>query len=474
MTSFAVDEARRRALDFLLTRIDYEKSVAVPYGEQQYKLDRMRDLLERIGRPDRKYPIVHVAGTKGKGSTSAMIAAALEACGYKCGLFTSPHLERVEERFVVAGRPCEAATFAALVERLRPIVNAMDEELAFRTPPESGPTYFELTTALALLLFADANVDFAVIEVGMGGRLDSTNVCQSDVSVITSISLDHTKQLGDTLAKIAWEKAGIIKPGVPVVSGAAAPEAREVIERVAAERGCRLVQLGRDFCFDYRPPRDLQDGPSYGTVDVELAGAAGDVAHREVELGLFGRHQAANAAVALAALEELRRRGVALPEADLRRGLKALAWPGRVEVVRRRPCVVFDAAHNPASFAALLETLDESFRVRRRILVFATTQEKDAAGMLAAALPKFEHVVLTRYRQSARGVPVEELAAIASSLPWRNWRTADHPGAAWDEVLSLQPASDDLICVAGSFFILPPLRKLVEATFPDPGDQAST
>ncbi|MGC3971497.1 MAG: Mur ligase family protein [Pirellulales bacterium] len=257
--SAAVEEARRRAVEFLVNRIDYERSVAVPYEERQYKLDRMRDLLERLGRPDRKLTIVHVAGTKGKGSTSAMVAAALTACGYSCGLFTSPHLEKLEERFVVDGRMCDGAELAALVERLRPVVAAMDEELAQASPPEPGPTYFELTTAIALLHFIERGATHAVLEVGMGGRLDSTNVCQSAVSVITSISLDHTKELGDTLAKIAWEKAGIIKPGVPVVSGVTEPEPRDVVRRVAAERGCRLVELRRDFTYDYRPPQNLQE-----------------------------------------------------------------------------------------------------------------------------------------------------------------------------------------------------------------------
>lgn len=462
------NDARRRALDYLLSRIDYERNVAVPYDEPRYRLDRMRDLLERLGRPDRKFPIVHVAGTKGKGSTSALIAAALTACGYSCGLFTSPHLEKLEERFVVDGEPCTGDELAALVEQLRPTVAAMDEELLARTPPESGPTYFELTTAIALLLFAARGVAAAVLEVGMGGRLDSTNVCQSTISVITSISYDHTKQLGDTLAEIAWEKAGIIKPGVPVVSGVLAPEALAVVERTAAERGCRLVQLCREFDFTYHPPKLLQTTAAPSAIDFTThefprrADAAGETI-RNVEFGLSGRHQAANCAVALAVLAELRRLKWNLPEADIRRGLRSLRWPARVEVVARAPCVVLDAAHNVASIQALLDTLDECFTARRRVLIFASTQEKDVEGMLRLVLPKFDEVVLTRYVQNARGVPIHELIALAARSLHRNWRSAADPTEAWSLVRSLELGRDDLVCIAGSFFIAAQMRSLVAA-----------
>lgn len=457
------EEARRRAVEFLVDRIDYERSAAVPYEERQYKLGRMRDLLERIGRPDRKLTIVHVAGTKGKGSTSALVAAALTASGHSCGLFTSPHLERLEERFVVDGRMCEGGELAALVERLRPIVATMDAELARSSPPEPGPTYFELTTAIALLYFVECGATHAVLEVGMGGRLDSTNVCQSAVSVITSISLDHTRELGDTLAKIAWEKAGIIKPGVPVVSGVIDEEPRAVVRRVAAERGCRLVELGTDFTFRYRPPHDLQIADAPGLLDVDLGSVERRKTISAIPLRLAGRHQAANAAVAWAVLEELRRAGLELSEAAIRRAWEALHWPGRVEVVSRRPCVVFDAAHNTASAQALVDTLRESFSARRKVLLFATTQEKDVAGMLRVLLPEFDEVVLTRYRHNVRAVPVEELACIASELRELGCRTAADPSAAWDAVHELTPADDDLICVTGSFYLLGQVRRAMEA-----------
>lgn len=462
----SVEEARRGAIDFLLNRIDYERSTAVPYEERQYRLDRMRDLLARLGRPDQKLTIVHVAGTKGKGSTSALVAAALTECGHSCGLFTSPHLERLEERFVVDGKLCEPLELAGLVDRIRPIVAAMDDELAKVTPPDNGPTYFELTTAIALLHFVERGATHAVLEVGMGGRLDSTNVCQSTVSVITSISLDHTKELGDTLAKIAWEKAGIIKPGVPVVSGVVDDEPRAVVRRIAAERGCRLTELVRDFEFTYRPARDLQAAPATGRLDIRFRSGAEQRMVDDVALNLPGRHQAANAAVAWAVLEELRRGGLSLPEAGVRRAWQHVQWPGRVEVVGRRPCVVFDAAHNVASVRALVETLHESFTARRRILVFATTLEKDVESMLRELLPEFDEVVLTRYRNNARAVPVEELARLAAMhrMVGRavHWQVAADPTDAWRAVHALKPSVDDLICITGSFFLLGQMRKAIE------------
>ncbi|HWC89368.1 MAG TPA: Mur ligase family protein, partial [Pirellulales bacterium] len=348
------------ALAFLWQRIDYERALAVSYGERAYKLDRMRELLARLGDPQTRLPIVHVAGTKGKGSTAAMTAAVLTAAGYRTGLYSSPHLQTIEERMAVDGQNCPRADFAGWLERLRPVVESMDAAAA-RLPGECGPTYFELTTALALLHFAEQRVDAAVLEVGMGGRLDSTNVCLPLISVITSISFDHTKQLGNTLAAIAGEKAGIIKPGVPVVSGVVPDEPRQVIAAVSQAFGSRLVQLGRDFDFFYRPPLDCDRCDQSARFDYRYTSGPSSRQWNDIELNLLGRHQAANAAVALATLEQLSERGFRIPESAVRGGLKNVRWPARVEVVGRRPTIVIDAAHNLASAIALIETIDESF-----------------------------------------------------------------------------------------------------------------
>jgi dihydrofolate synthase / folylpolyglutamate synthase len=529
---------------FLDGRIDYERAQSMPCSEEAFKLDRMRELLHRLGNPQEGMPIVHVAGTKGKGSTSAMLAAVLSAAGYRTGLFTSPHLNRVEERIVIDGHPCSPDEFTNLVERIRPHVEAMDEAahgkpsplplgegLGVRAAssgqwsvaggqgsgvrgqgpdvsshpsslvphpsspnsnPQSpipnpfplGPTYFEILTAMALLHFRLQGVSAAVLEVGLGGRLDSTNVCSPCVSIITSISFDHTKQLGETLAAIAAEKGGIIKPSVPVVSGVDLEEPREVIRRIARHNGCRLLELGVDFDFDYHPPRHLEREPSPAYIDfVEYVKPRPVVAGPDatavrgftsIALGLLGRHQAANAAVALAAVEELRQQGWTIPEAAIRRGLADIVWPARVEVVSRRPAVVLDAAHNVASIAALVEVLEESFSAARRLLIFATTQDKDHRGMLQQLLPRFDHIIFTRYSSNPRSVPPEELLAVArettSPLPLgegpgvrvATLEVIPTPPEAWNAIRRMA-TPDDLICITGSFFLASEMRTQIAA-----------
>ena len=392
----------------------------------------MRQLLAEIGSPERSLPIIHVAGTKGKGSTLAMIAAALSAAGYRTGLFTSPHLERIEERVAIDGQPCTADEFISLVDRLRPAVEALDRRAA---ADQSGPTFFEITTAMALLHFQRQNVQAAVLEVGLGGRLDATNVCQPAVSVITSISFDHTQQLGNTLAAIAGEKAGIIKPGVPVVSGVVAPEARDTIRQVCRTRGCRLVERDTDFTFDYHAPRHLEREAASGAVVYRRAHQDGDTSPLlpfSLSPLLPGRHQAANAATVLATLDVLRQADWTIPPAAVRRALAGLSWPARLQVVSRRPAVVLDAAHNVASIEALVETLDESFSAARRLLIFATTQDKDVRGMLQCLLDHFDEVYFTRHSHASRAVPPQELQRVGEELRGRRWPVFDDSPSAWE------------------------------------------
>jgi len=448
------------ALRFLGQRTDYERGFQLSLGTAELNLDRMRELLARVGHPHLGMPVVHVAGTKGKGSTAAMIAAVLTAAGYRTGLFTSPHLDRAEERIAIDGRACSAAQFVCLLERLRPVVEAMDAAGAKCFPAEAGPTYFEIVTAMAFLHFAEAKVDLAVLEVGLGGRLDSTNVCGPAVSVITSISLDHTQQLGDTLESIAREKAGIIKPGVPVVSGVTEPGPREVIRKTCQQRGCRLAELGVDFEFFYSPPRGLESAPAMGTIDFRDRDLDYVRSYDGVAVALLGRHQGANAAVALATLGRLARLGWVIPESAMREGLARLTWPARIELIARRPAVVIDAAHNVASVDALMEVLDESFSPRQRILVFATTREKDVRGMLQRLLGQFDQVILTRYSDNPRALALEDLAAAATAVTGREYRLCARPADAWDAARALA-TPDDLICVTGSFYLAAQMRQEV-------------
>lgn len=468
------DSVRDAALDWLMGRINYERVAILPYQERQLKLDRMRQLLTRLGRPDAGLKIVHVAGTKGKGSTSAMVASMLSAAGYRTGVFSSPHLERIEERFVVDGLPCAAAELVALVDRVRPAAVAMDNELHERDTT-GGPTYFEVTTAMALLHFAERRVDAVVLEVGLGGRLDSTNVCLPTLCIITSISFDHMKQLGNTLASIAREKAGIIKPGVPVVCGVTAPEAQHVIAAVAREHGCRLMQQGRDFSFTYRPPNNAgrlhsADGNSSGTalpntlstIDFSYAVCGQNMQLSNVVLAMRGPHQAANAATALAAVAELRHQGWQISEEAIRTGLSQTALPGRVELLPGEPTVVLDTAHNAASAQALVAALEELPFAARRTVLLSVSRDKDVRAIVRQLSRHFDRFVVTQYRENPRAVPAEALARIVTDMT-SGRRTeltvlAD-PIAAWRHVQTTAIAGE-LVCVTGSFFLVAELRGL--------------
>jgi dihydrofolate synthase/folylpolyglutamate synthase len=462
--------AYQTAIEFLFGRIDYERAASVPYNRYELRLERMRELLARLDDPHHTLRIVHIAGTKGKGSTAAMIASILSAAGYRTGLYSSPHLHRVEERVAIDGQPCTAAELADLVEQVRPAVEAMDRQSG--DSPDGRPTYFEITTAMALLHFACRKVDAAVVEVGLGGRLDSTNVCRPALSVITTISYDHMKQLGGTLTAIAREKAGIIKDRVPVVSGVVDDEPRRVIDAVRRRRRCTLAQLGSDFEFTYRPPHDLHDHAELGQMDFVSRIPGQEEVFRDLELALLGRHQAANAAVALATVLGLCAQGWFIPEPAIREGLAEVRWPARVEVVSRRPTVVIDTAHNAASIESLLATLEESFSVRRRWLIFATTLEKQVREMLRLLLPRFDGVVLTRYLNNPRCVPLDVLRSIAGEVAADSagsgkQRTAEvliceSPADAWRQVQSTVQ-TNDLICITGSFYLAAEMRAVIGA-----------
>lgn len=463
------------ALDFLLGRINYERVAVLPYGERQLKLDRMRTLLCRLGNPDAGMRIVHIAGTKGKGSTSALLAAMLHAAGYDVGVYSSPHLERLEERFCVNGVAATADELVALVDRIRPVVEQMDAATAATGDPSQQPTFFELTTALALMHFADRQVDLVVLEVGLGGRLDSTNVCQPAVTVVTSISLDHTRQLGDTTAKIAAEKGGIIKPGVPLVLGPLNDDAHAVLIDMARNHGSRTIEPSRDYRFAYRPPHEVDGHASAGELDFWAADAAEPFELRSASLRLLGRHQAANAAISLATALELRRQGCLISSAAMSAGLAAATLPGRIEVIGRRPTVVLDVAHNVASIAALVESLQESFAARRRTLVFAASKDKDVPGMLRVLLPHFQRVIATEFQENPRAVPAEQILAWSrqelARLPLHensiSLEACPTPVEAWTHARR-GLAENDLVCITGSFFIAAELRPLAAAAPPVP------
>jgi len=441
----------QQALQFLYGRINYERA---PIPREGLELDRMRRLMARLGDPHLQVPIIHVAGTKGKGSVSAMLASALHAAGFRTGLYTSPHLERLEERYVIDGRQCSEDQLAGLVEQMLPAADQFERE-------GDPPTFFELTTALAFMHFAQQAADVAVLEVGMGGRLDSTNVCQPLLSVITSISFDHTKALGDTLAAIAGEKAGIIKPGVPVVSGVMAAGAREKVASVARERGCRLVQMGAEFDYAYQPVAGHANERRHAVTYQSDAGTFASLG--EIELSMLGEHQAANAATAIAALEEMHRLGWQLEPAHVARGVAAARCPARIEVVGRSPTVILDAAHNAAAAGALAETIGCEFGHRRAKLLFAIARDKDIASVLAPLAPCFDELLLTRFQSNPRGAEPANVAGVAKGLAGAEWtvKVIEQPADAL-EAMTCESHPDDLLVIAGSFFLAAELRPLLQ------------
>lgn len=387
------------AIAYLYSLTDYEKTRVERYTPETLDLARVERLLEAIGNPHRRFPTLHVAGTKGKGSTAAMIESCLRAAGYCTGFYTSPHLHTFRERIQVNGYKISRDDIVALVEEIRPLVK--------RTP---GVTTFEAITALGFLYFARAGIDVGVIEVGLGGRLDATNVITPEVSVITSLSLDHTYLLGDTLAQIAYEKAGIIKPGVPVVSAPQRAEAMGVLEKVSRERGSTLIEVGRDW--DYEPgPADLE-GQSF---TVQRVADGGSELDGEYWMPLLGRHQLENATNAIAALEVMRGRDFRVPAQAVRDGMHDVKWPGRLEVLSREPLVVVDCAHNPYSAQVLRRALEEWFPGRRWVLIFGASTDKDIPGMLRELLPISEYVIVTRSDHPRAAAPIELADAVASA-----------------------------------------------------------
>ena len=442
-------------LDYLYGRLNYEW-LGMPRSSGQLRLSRMRRLLRLMCDPHLGLRIIHVAGTKGKGSTSAMIAAALSASGIRTGLYSSPHLHRLEERFTVDAKPASPTELIALVDVAREAVEQLERE--DNPGGRRGPTFFEITTAMGLLHFARRQVGAVVLEVGLGGRLDSTNVVRPVLSVITSISFDHMRQLGNTLALIATEKAGILKRGRPGISGVREGEASQAIGRVARQRRCSLREVDKDFWYDDIPPRPPLLRPTPGHVAVRTWCRDWG----ELILPLLGSHQAHNVAIVLASLDRLAEvePGLEVTRDDVVRGFAALKWPARVEVIGRNPWFVVDGAHNVASASALADTLRTCFPPSRRTLVFGTTRDKDLSGQLEVLLPCFDTIIATRYVENPRSVPPESIANQIVAKAGRPVRIAPEPAEALVLARELT-GSDGLICVTGSLFLAAEARTIL-------------
>jgi dihydrofolate synthase/folylpolyglutamate synthase len=367
-------------------------------------LDRIRDLLDLLGSPQRGFPSIHITGTNGKTTTARMVDALLREFGMRTGRYTSPHLRDVTERIALDGQPLDPEKFAEAYDEIAPYLEIVDGRHTDRM------TFFEVLTGMAFAVFADAPVDIGVIEVGLGGRWDATNVIDAPVAVITPIGLDHMQFLGDTIEAIAAEKADIVHEGAILVSGPQPPAAAPVIDARAVAVGATQVRAGIDFGVRRRTI-------AVGGQMLELQGLGGE--YDEVFLPLYGAHQAGNAATALAAVEAFfglrgglaEGRGPLNPDA-VRSAFAAVTSPGRMEIVRGSPTVILDGAHNPAGAAALAVALDEAFTFTRLVAVVAVLDDKDAGGLLDALQPVVDSVVMTTNR-SSRAMDVDELAAVA-------------------------------------------------------------
>jgi dihydrofolate synthase/folylpolyglutamate synthase len=419
----------------------YTAAVSYLYGLQKHGiklgLDTITALVGRLGMPQSRFPSLHIAGTNGKGSTAAMAAAMFQAGGYRVGLYTSPHLVEFVERIRVSGRMIPESEIARLTE----LVKGLSE-------PDLSPTFFEFTTAMAMQYFAESQVDVAVLEVGLGGRFDATNVVTPVACVITTIALDHEQYLGNTLESVAFEKAGIIKENVPVIVGRVLGNARDTIERIAAEREAAVLCLGRDF--------DVQ-----GDTPACFRYSGFGVRYDDLSCPLLGAHQLDNAACALSLVEIARRNRLAVGEQAIREGLRNVQWEGRLEVAGRDPLTVLDGAHNPGASKALADHLRKFRHANpgiRVILVIAMMRDKDHRGFIEPLKEVVDDVVVTQ-ADLKRSATVEELMSMIGHT-WPRARTnASVPGALGEARQLARP--QDMICVTGSLMLIGEVKALL-------------
>ncbi len=426
----------QQAVDYLSSYTDYEVVPRLAHNAANYDLRRVEELLSRIGNPHLKARSVHIAGTNGKGSTAAMIASVLAASGSAPGLYTSPHLHTWRERIRVDGELISEEEFTAGVIRLQPEIEEVNRKATY-----GRLTTFELLTTLAFDHFAGKAVEFQVLEVGMGGKFDATNVIIPEVGVITSISSDHTEVLGGSLAEIAAEKAGIIKPGSIVVTSPQTDEVGRVIQETCLNRGAGLVRVGSDVTWQ-----------SLGfDLNRQLLQVKGRMDSYQLSVPLLGRYQLENAAVAVAALEVLAEKGFDISKGSIADGLAQVDWAGRLQIVSRHPYILVDGAHNPDAAGKLRESLEQYFDFDKVILVIGVSDDKDIAGIVSQLVPRFGKVIVTRSRHP-RAMDPARLEAEFTRRDVEMEVVGDVP-AALSRAVSL--AGDrDLICVAGSLFLV--------------------
>jgi len=430
------------AVRYLLS-LGRELAAPTQAAAAKFNLQNITVLMERLGRPYRAYPVAHVAGTNGKGSTAAFLEAILRDAGFRTGLNTSPHLERINERIRVNGEEASDELFAETFTRVQEVI----EELLAAGKLRAHPTYFECVTALAFEVFARERVEFAVVEVGLGGRLDATNIVRPQVSVITRIDFDHENFLGHSLREIAREKAGIIKESVPVVSAPQLVEAREVLRAKAEELHCSIMDAGEAFRIENE---DVKEGCARAVVRELATGETFRLAPR-----LPGRFQLQNALNAVAAVRLLKERGYRITKENIEDGISGAEWPGRLEKLQAGPDVYLDGAHNPGAARELARFLAENFAGRRVFLIFGAMRDKAVDEVTGMLFPRATEVIFTQ-PGTPRAVSAKQLAEMAGHHAARYSVIADAEEAL--ESALAKARQDDVVFVTGSLYLVGQLR----------------
>jgi dihydrofolate synthase/folylpolyglutamate synthase len=431
------------AVRYLYNRVDLERMRVIRYDEPTFKLDRTFKLMEALGNPHEQVRMVHIVGTVGKGSTAAMIASMLEGCGYAVGQYTSPHLVDVRERIAINGQLISRNEFTEMMRQAAEAAKRIEIE----------PTFFELVTAVAFKHFAEQAVDLAVIEAGLGGRLDSTNVITPEVTVITQIDYDHTQILGRTLPEIAAEKAGAIKRGVPALTFEQTPEVEDVLRGKAEEVGTELHVINKDLEFSCRFGASPELGPH---TRVCLVTETSQFMHLPAPLP--GEHQAFNCGLALAVIDALKQSGFDCPEVPMLEGLSRTRVPGRMELVWDRPRILVDGAHNPVALGALMRCVGAHVPYDSMVCVFGCCEDKDVGAMLQKAALGGDKVIFTRAKGNPRAMDPEELQRHFTEYSGKMSQVARTLPEAID-LATRAVGRDDLICVTGSFYLVGETKK---------------
>ncbi len=433
------------ALRYLFAQTDYEQMLRVRYNRDTFSLARMRSLLKRLNDPHKGLRCVHIAGTKGKGSTATMLSAMLSACGHKVGLYTSPHLVDIRERIRINGEVIARAALTRYINKVALHVKRMSDD---------APTFFEIFTAIAFMYFADEGVDVAVLEAGMGGRLDSTNVVKPMVVGFTSISLDHVHQLGDTVEAIAGEKAGILKRGVPAVSVPQVPAAENVLENVAKRVNSPLLFTGKNIDFSYRFESSREAGPQ---TRICLTTPRSKFEHLPVPL--MGEHQALNCGLALALLDQLKEQGLEIDDSAAIEGLSQVRLPGRMELIKENPRILVDGAHNGASMEALMRSVGQYIPYDSMVVIFGCAADKEITGMLDQLMRGADKVIFTASDNPRSADPAD----LAERYEDRSGKTAQVTSSLTEAIRIANNAvtRGDIICITGSFYLVGEAKKLL-------------